>query len=67
MLGFDDSPQAQYRTPVLTTVREPTLAIGLDAARAMRGMLNGAQPSVSLPAPELVLRGSTLARPDIKV
>jgi hypothetical protein len=33
----------------------------------MRVMLTGAQPSVSLPAPELVLRGSTLARPDIKV
>jgi DNA-binding LacI/PurR family transcriptional regulator len=67
LLGFDDVLQAQYCTPVVTTICKPALAIELDAARAMLGMLNGAQPSVSRPAPELVLRGSTLVGPDIKV
>jgi DNA-binding LacI/PurR family transcriptional regulator len=63
VVGFDDLPEAQYVTPALTTVRQPSTELGaaavkllLDLARAEDG---GVRPPARLElATELVVRAS---------
>lgn len=61
IVGFDDIELASWTDPPLTTVRQPTDAMGRWAverlARALRGG-NGADGHVTL-EPELVIRGSS--------
>jgi LacI family transcriptional regulator len=58
LIGFDDQPGSAYSTPPLTTVRQPTLAIGQAAAAAILRLLNGQPPALPPLATELVIRES---------
>ncbi|MBN1920709.1 MAG: LacI family DNA-binding transcriptional regulator [Anaerolineae bacterium] len=61
VIGFDDIPLASMCTPNLTTVRQPALEMGRQAARLLLELIENdtalLQPIV-LPA-ELIVRGST--------
>jgi len=59
LVGFDDQPSAAYSWPPLTTVRQPTVEMGMAAARAILDELRGrrfVQPTFHT---DLVLRAST--------
>lgn len=58
VVGFDDLIMSRYTMPPLTSVRQSVYETGAQAAGAMLALLQGTEPSVSLPAPELVLRES---------
>lgn len=59
--GFDDLPHAARTTPPLTTVHQPTVLKGKEAARLLIAQLRGEEtpPSVLLPT-HLVVRESTV-------
>ncbi len=59
LVGFDDEPAAAFMIPPLTTVRQPGLELGAQAAAMVLAKLRG--ETISLPAleAELVLREST--------
>lgn len=61
--GFDDVPLAQHLD--LTTVRVRIAELGARALSQLVGMLEhrGGEPRSELHSPELVVRGSTVARP----
>lgn len=61
--GFDDVPLAQHLD--LTTVRVRIAELGARALSQLIGMLEnrGGEPRSELHSPELVVRGSTVARP----
>ncbi|MFI9470488.1 LacI family DNA-binding transcriptional regulator [Streptomyces sp. NPDC052492] len=64
VVGFDDLPEAQYITPGLTTVRQPSTELGATAVRLLtelaRGEDGGSRPAARMKlATELVLRAST--------
>jgi len=64
VVGFDDMPWLSLLTPPLTTVRQPTYQIGLEAARLLFRRLQGEcpeSPQAIVLQPELILRGSTSA------
>ncbi|MCG0238842.1 MAG: substrate-binding domain-containing protein [Firmicutes bacterium] len=60
VVGFDDSPIAEFAIPPLTTVRQPTFELGAEAVRLLVSRLRGeAQPGEHrLLPPELVVRTS---------
>lgn len=62
--GFDDAPMVQYTFPPLTTVRQPIAEIGQKIISMLMEYINAGKipenPTV-LVAPQLVIRGSTLA------
>jgi LacI family transcriptional regulator len=58
LVGFDDQPGSAYSTPPLTTVRQPTYAIGQAAAQAALRLLAGQPPALPLLATELIIRES---------
>lgn len=60
IVGFDDVPWMRTTTPPMTTVAQPTVEIGMFAARAMIAMLEGRAPDkpVTRLTPTLVNRGS---------
>jgi LacI family transcriptional regulator len=58
LVGFDDDPVAEWQTPPLTTVRQPTVDLGSAAAEAMIRVLAGEDPELPVFEPELVIRGS---------
>jgi LacI family transcriptional regulator len=58
LVGFDDDPVAEWQTPPLTTVRQPTVDLGSVAAEAMIRVLAGEDPELPVFEPELVIRGS---------
>jgi DNA-binding LacI/PurR family transcriptional regulator len=62
--GFDDAPMVQYTFPPLTTVRQPISEIGEKIISMLMEYINAGKtpenPTV-LVAPQLVIRGSTLA------
>lgn len=63
--GFDDAPIAQVVWPQLTTIRQPVEAMAYHAARMLiEGVAAGSGPLVRLLEFELVVRGSTAARPN---
>ncbi|MEV4173142.1 LacI family DNA-binding transcriptional regulator [Nonomuraea sp. NPDC049709] len=43
--GFDDTPQAQWTTPRLTSVRQPLVGMGRMAVETVLGMADGVQPA----------------------
>ncbi|MGW3350823.1 LacI family DNA-binding transcriptional regulator [Nonomuraea rubra] len=43
--GFDDTPQAQWTTPRLTSVRQPLAGMGRMAVETVLGMADGVQPA----------------------
>jgi LacI family transcriptional regulator len=64
IVGFDDIPLASFTTPALTTVRQPTEAMGQIATERLLAVLSGddADASASLVQrlqPALVVRNST--------
>jgi LacI family transcriptional regulator len=61
LVGFDDLAGAAYTIPPLTTVHQAAHEIGRLAASSMLQLLNGKTPTVTLPEPRLVIRGSTRA------
>ncbi len=62
MVGFDDTPQAMYRTPPLTTVHQPAVAMGAAVARQVVNALKGEGKIQQEPfATPLVVRASTAA------
>ena len=63
LVGFDDVAGAVYATPPLTTVHHPAYELGTLAAKAMLELLAGRTPALALPAPRLMVRESTAARP----
>jgi DNA-binding LacI/PurR family transcriptional regulator len=64
VVGFDDSPEAPYYLPALTTVRLDFAAAGRVTLRRLLAELDVApQGSLAPPAPELVVRESTAPPP----
>jgi DNA-binding LacI/PurR family transcriptional regulator len=62
--GFDDTPIAGHLRPPLTSVRTDAVSWGRAAAESLLRLVDdGACPDVTLPPPELVVRGSTAAPP----
>jgi LacI family transcriptional regulator len=64
VVGFDDTPQAKWTTPQLTSVHQPLIGMGRMAVETVLAMAEGAQPAsrhIQL-ATTLTVRGST-ARP----
>ena len=63
VLGFDDVPEARTTTPPLTTIRNPSVAMGRQAADLLIAQIAGepAPPAIHLHPPELVVRESTIA------
>ena len=60
LVGFDDSPQAQFRTPPLTSILQPAAEMGAAVARQVLAALSGAAVSVQPRfATPLVVREST--------
>ncbi len=64
VVGFDDTPQAEWATPKLTSVRQPLADMGLMAVRLILDSSSGATPEsrhIQL-ATRLMVRDSTSAR-----
>jgi DNA-binding LacI/PurR family transcriptional regulator len=59
IVGFDDVDGAGYFQPPLTTVRQPFAAVGHRSIEVLLAALEGAPPSRTLIAPELVIRASS--------
>lgn len=62
LVGFDDLAPAMFSIPPLTTVHHPVYELGQLAAKAMLQLLAGDQPTLALPAPQLIVRESTRER-----
>lgn len=64
IVGFDDTYEAQFVTPALTTVRQPLMEMGQAAVRLLLGLLGGETPAANHLelATSLVVRDSA-ARP----
>lgn len=62
LIGFDDQPSSAYSIPPLTTVRQPTHAIGQAAARAVLQLLDKQILQLPMLTTELVIRESTSRR-----
>ncbi|WP_233221071.1 LacI family DNA-binding transcriptional regulator [Streptomyces carminius] len=68
VIGFDDLPEAQYVTPGLTTVRQPSTELGAAAVKLLIELSRGEDGSARSPvrmelATELVVRASTGSAP----
>lgn len=59
VVGFDDLPTSAFAQPPLTTIRQSAYETGALAARTMLQLISGEKPYAELPAPELIVRGST--------
>jgi LacI family transcriptional regulator len=58
LVGFDDLTGSAYIIPPLTTIRQPTNDMGLQAAQAVLRLLDGQPLDLPTPAIELVIRES---------
>jgi alanine racemase len=69
VVGFDDSPLIAFTDPPLTTLRQPVMAMGVAAVRALVDEMHGhpAPHSEYVFRPELVVRGSTAVAPGSSV
>lgn len=65
IVGFDDTTEAQFVTPGLTTVRQPLAEMGRMAVSLLLGLLEDQahEPVQAELATKLVVRGSTAAPP----
>ncbi|WP_066523113.1 LacI family DNA-binding transcriptional regulator [Curtobacterium ammoniigenes] len=66
VIGFDDLPEAHWISPAMTTVRQPTAALGTEAVRMLLELARAEDTSVHPRArmelaTELVVRASTAA------
>jgi LacI family transcriptional regulator len=59
LVGFDDLCISAFMAPPLTTVRQSARDIGRVAVEGMRALIDGLEPVISLPPPQLVVREST--------
>ena len=59
LVGFDDEPAAAFMIPPLTTVRQPAVQLGLEAAKIVLARLKGEQVAVTPLKAELIVREST--------
>jgi len=59
LVGFDDEPAAAFMIPPLTTVHQPAIELGLEAARVVLARLKGESTSPARLKAELVVREST--------
>jgi LacI family transcriptional regulator len=64
VIGFDDLPEADWVSPRLTTVRQPSTELGAEAVKLLRELTRGEDEGVRRPArmeraTELVVRSST--------
>lgn len=60
VVGFDDLFLSQHLYPPLTTVRQPMLEMGREAAAVLLGLIHGEETTTRLQMPgELVIRQST--------
>jgi DNA-binding LacI/PurR family transcriptional regulator len=64
VVGFDDVPEAQWATPALTTIRQPSIELGATAVRILFEILrmdsDGPKPGSRLElSTDLVIREST--------
>ena len=60
MVGYDDIPEAEFMDPSLTTIRQPLVAMGIEAVRMLvRQIEDPEAPNEQLfMGTELVVRGS---------
>lgn len=58
IVGFDDESSAAYMVPPLTTVRQPAMAMGQAAARAVLSGIRGESLNLPLLQPEMIFRES---------
>ncbi|WP_420628147.1 LacI family DNA-binding transcriptional regulator [Candidatus Leptofilum sp.] len=58
LVGFDDEASAAYMVPPLTTVRQPSVQMGQEAAQAMLSLINGELPELAQFHGELIIRES---------
>jgi LacI family transcriptional regulator len=61
LVGFDDLASSAFVVPPLTTVHQAGLELGRVAAASLLALLGGQTPQQQLPAPRLIVRGSTRA------
>jgi LacI family transcriptional regulator len=59
LVGFDDEPAAAFMVPPLTTVRQPAVELGQEAARIILARLKGQSISTPKLEAELVVRESS--------
>lgn len=62
LVGFDDQAASAYTTPPLTTMRQPTLEMGREAARAVLRLLDGQPVELPIVQTSLVIRESAALR-----
>lgn len=51
VVGFDDLPIASLLSPSLTTIRQPARELGMEAARLLLSLVDGADPASPAPSP----------------
>lgn len=59
LVGFDDEPAAAFMIPPLTTVRQPAVALGIEAVKLILARLKGQPLSPAKLEAELIVREST--------
>lgn len=60
LVGFDDEPAASFMIPPLTTVRQPAVELGLEAAKVILAHLRGEDILIPRLEAELVIRESVV-------
>ena len=60
LVGFDDEASAAYMIPPLTTLRQPAVEMGQEAAKAILGLLKGNPPEEIVFEAELMIRESVV-------
>jgi LacI family transcriptional regulator len=65
VVGYDDTPEAEYASPPLTTIRQPTVRVGEEAVRLLLRLIDDPGRSVEqiLMPVDLVVRGSVGRNP----
>jgi LacI family transcriptional regulator len=58
LVGFDNEPSAAYMVPPLTTVRQPAVEMGREAARTVLSLMDGKSPDLEPFRGELIIRES---------
>jgi LacI family transcriptional regulator len=59
LVGFDDEPAAAFMIPPLTTIRQPAVELGSEAARVILARLRGETLTPAALKAELIVREST--------
>ncbi|MDQ4489333.1 LacI family DNA-binding transcriptional regulator [Sinomonas sp. ASV486] len=67
VVGYDNAEFAQYLNPPLTTIEADPISWGREAAGLLLSLVGGAQsaPDIVLPAPRLIVRGSSGPAPAV--